>query len=225
LEKNGIPVIVDSPNVGKNLFNHTFLSVDAILPDNRKEELVNEDKQALFLGGAFLPDPRVKNKSQVRELELIFSANETGNVSIYILPLNPMSSGEIVLIDKQPHITFRYLENPRDMEIAKAAIRECVNIFKDMKLTVSNPSQDVLDNDKLLEQWLLQNVGQNHHWTSSCRMGTSIEKGVVNSTGKVYGTKNLYVVDDSIYPVSNDGNTSMPAYLVGRIIGHKLLES
>jgi choline dehydrogenase len=46
-------------------------------------------------------------------------------------------------------------------------------------------------------------------------MGSNIKKGVVDGFLNVFGTKNLKVADLSIAPILPDGNTSMPAQMIG----------
>lgn len=46
--------------------------------------------------------------------------------------------------------------------------------------------------------------------------------GVVDRRGHVHGVKDLVVADDSIIPITVDGNTSAPAYLIGLTIARQL---
>ena len=43
-----------------------------------------------------------------------------------------------------------------------------------------------------------------HHFTSHCKMAPLDAGGVVDGDTRVYGTKNFYVLDDSICPVIPD---------------------
>ena len=45
----------------------------------------------------------------------------------------------------------------------------------------------------------------------------------MDSNGKVFNVRNLRVADASIVPVKPDGNTQIPAYLVGATIAEKIL--
>ena len=72
--------------------------------------------------------------------------------------------------------------------------------------------------------WVRDNYTPSHHWFGTCRMGTSAAaNAVVDSSGRVFGVTGLRVADASILTVKPDGNTQMPAYLVGATIAEKIL--
>lgn len=60
-----------------------------------------------------------------------------------------------------------------------------------------------------------------HPIGGSC-MGDSIEEGVVNEDGEVYGYKNLYVVDASIIPTSVGPNPSLTITALAELIASKI---
>lgn len=73
--------------------------------------------------------------------------------------------------------------------------------------------------------WVRDNYTPSHHWFGTCRMGTAASaNAVVDSGGRVFGVTGLRVADASIIPVKPDGNTQMPAYLVGATIAEKILK-
>jgi choline dehydrogenase len=71
--------------------------------------------------------------------------------------------------------------------------------------------------------WARDHYTPSHHWYGTNRMGTSVSDSVVDSSGRVFGVTGLRVADASILPVKPDGNTQMPAYLVGATIVEKML--
>ena len=71
--------------------------------------------------------------------------------------------------------------------------------------------------------WVRDHYTPSHHWFGTNRMGTSVSNSVVDSSGRVFGVTGLRVADASILPVKPDGNTQMPAYLVGATIVEKML--
>lgn len=54
-----------------------------------------------------------------------------------------------------------------------------------------------------------------HHFVSHCKMAPLEDGGVVDGNTKVYGTKNVFVADNSICPVIPDINTTAPAMMIG----------
>ena len=71
--------------------------------------------------------------------------------------------------------------------------------------------------------FIKESVGSNMHYQSHCRMAPFHQNGVVDSTGHVYGTKNLIVADDSIVPQATDGSPMAAAYLVAANIARLLV--
>lgn len=71
--------------------------------------------------------------------------------------------------------------------------------------------------------WARDHYTPSHHWFGTNRMGTSAAGAVVDSAGRVFGVSQLRVADASILPVKPDGNTQVPAYLVGATIAEKML--
>ncbi|MBS0635745.1 MAG: GMC family oxidoreductase [Verrucomicrobia bacterium] len=91
-------------------------------------------------------------------------------------------------------------------------------------------SPEFLTDPSVREQWVRNNVGNAIHESGTCRMGPNDGTNVVNHKGRVYGTKNLYVADNSIIPNVPDnsisptypGNTQAIAYIIGNQIGKQL---
>ena len=54
-----------------------------------------------------------------------------------------------------------------------------------------------------------------HHFVSHCKMAPLNAGGVVDGDTRVYGTKNVFVVDNSICPVIPDINTTASAMMIG----------
>jgi choline dehydrogenase-like flavoprotein len=66
-------------------------------------------------------------------------------------------------------------------------------------------------------------ISCNQHFQSHCLMAPLEQGGVVDSTGHVYGVKNLIVADDSIVPLCMDGSPMASAYLIGANIAELLI--
>ena len=86
-----------------------------------------------------------------------------------------------------------------------------------------SPTPDVINNDVGVEEFIRDSMDHTHHWMGSNRMGTNPSNGVVDRRGKVFGASHLYVVDDSIAPVQNDGNTNAPAYAIAATIAENII--
>ncbi|MFC7681200.1 GMC family oxidoreductase [Paenibacillus sp. GCM10028914] len=230
LKSSGISVIVDNPNVGKNLRNHT-LNFATFTTNPADKPLPSSDPDALYTGGAFLPDPSTGADPNVRAVQLAGIGAED-SLTIVIIYLKPKSRGSIKLQSNDPlQIVLAdeaFLQNIDDMEAVKqiyrvyiTAIAEQLNAI-DPNYRLVSPTIDIINDDEMLETFIKENFEHNHHQQSSLRMAPRSKGGVVNRRGEVHGVKNLIVADDSIIPFTVDGNTSAPAYLIGLTIAEQL---
>lgn len=230
LEQAGIPVIFDNPHVGQNLTNHT-LNFATFTTNPLDRPLPLNDPNALYTGGAFLPDPTPGSDQSRRGVQLIGLGSEN-QLTIAILYLQPKSRGSIQLQNNDPlKIVLAdegFLNNPADMEAIKAIYRTYIrNIAAklaaiDQRYRLVSPTLDIINNDARLEDFIRQNFDHNHHQQAFLRMAPLREGGVVDRRGHVHGVEDLIVADASIIPFTVDGNTSAAAYLIGYTIAQQL---
>lgn len=231
LRAAGIPVIFHNPNVGKRLRNHTLnFAVFSTNPDD--SPLPKQDPSALYTGGAFLPDPTPGANPNRRGVQLVGIGGTDHTLTIAILYLRPKSRGSIHIQSDDPlQIVLAdegFLKNPDDLEAVKQIYRIYIkNIASELaaidpSYRLISPMPDVIDNDSELESFIKENFDHNHHQQGSLRMAPLQRGGVVDSSGRVYGVKDLIVADDSIIPFTVDGNTSAPAFLIGWTIAQQL---
>ena len=72
--------------------------------------------------------------------------------------------------------------------------------------------------DAVVEQYVKNNSNLSldiHHFVSHCKMAPFEAGGVVDGDTRVYGTRNVFVADNSICPVIPDINTTGPAMMIG----------
>jgi choline dehydrogenase len=233
LEQAHVKVRVDSPNVGQNLINH--LTNVALFSANPNDVGVPAlDLSALYVGGAFLPDPSqpiVTNPAQLRGVQLIGSSPEPGVFAIGIIALQPKSRGSANIQNgdplRIPLVNDNAFSDPADLQTFKDIFRVYIkNIAQQLNLidplyNLVAPPLAVINDDALLEEYILKNLDHTHHWTGTCKMGTSRANGVTDKFGNVFGVRNLVVADASTAPFIPDGNTQAVAYLIGdRVAEH-----
>jgi choline dehydrogenase len=229
LKKAGIPVIFNNPNVGKRLRNHTLnFAVFTTNPNDRA--LPSNDPNALYTGGAFLPDPTGASPNR-RALQLI-GIGTGENLTLALLYLRPKSRGTIRIQNDDPLTIVLadegFLANPADMEAVKNIYRLYIAKIADELEAIDpsyrlvSPTREVIDDDAQLEQFIKDNFAHQHHQQGFLRMAPLQNGGVVDRRGNVHGVKNLIVADASLYPFTVDGNTSAPAFLVGYAIARQI---
>ena len=82
-----------------------------------------------------------------------------------------------------------------------------------------NPTEDIVESDELLDEWLLQNVRTSHHISGTCKMGPASDPmAVVDQFGKVQGLEALRVADASIMPDCIRANTNVTTMVIGERI-------
>ncbi|MFB9328697.1 GMC family oxidoreductase [Paenibacillus aurantiacus] len=231
LNEAGIPVIVDNPNVGNRLKNHT-LNFATFSTNPNDPPLPAGDPSALYTGGAFLPDPTPGSNHNRRAVQLIGIGGQD-TLTIAILYLKPKSRGDIRIQSNDPlQIVLAdeaFLSDPRDLETLKSIYRTyIIQIAAELEAIdpayrLLSPTVDVINDDEQLERFIQETFDHNHHQQSFLRMAPRRKGGVVNSRGEVHGVKGLVVADASLVPYTVDGNTSAAAYLIGFTIAQQLL--
>ena len=71
------------------------------------------------------------------------------------------------------------------------------------------------EDDKIIEQWLRENVQTTWHSMGTCKMAPREEKGVVDPSLGVYGVEALKIADLSIAPDNVAANTAGTAFAIG----------
>lgn len=83
------------------------------------------------------------------------------------------------------------------------------------------PLENVVDivytpeDERVLEQWLRQNVRTTWHSMGTCKMAPLDQGGVVDAALSVYGVEGLKIADLSIPPSNVAANTGNTAFVVG----------
>ncbi len=232
LRSQGIEPLVDSPNVGKALANHVLIT--ALFTANLQDAGVPaDDPNALYAGGAFLPDPTLGSDQNTRTVQLIGMSPAQGTFAVTALLLTPKSRGQVEIQSSdalKPVLACdNILSNAEDLNAFKNIFRVYItNIATqlaaiDPSYQLVSPTLDIINDDAKLTDFIMANANIPHHWTGSCRMAPRDQGGVVDQYGHVYGVKNLIVADTSIIPFPNDGNTSAPSFMLARVIAKQIL--
>ncbi len=231
LEQFGIPVVHDSPGVGKNLRDHPSAAAIYRAQGDRP------DVQApvIQVGLRYqVPGSPLENDMQLSPM-LMTSEHRPAQVAIdddlnYVgmsasLQL-ALGQGELVLQSTDPHvqpfINYNYYQEPEDLRRMREAIRlgvrmaESHEFYRDIIVERLMPTDDELANDDALDLWLKRNSGTSHHISGTCKMGPDSDPlSVVDQHLRVKGIEGLRVADASIMPDCIRANTNATTIMIG----------
>jgi choline dehydrogenase/5-(hydroxymethyl)furfural/furfural oxidase len=70
---------------------------------------------------------------------------------------------------------------------------------------------DELSDDRAIDAWLMESIGDTGHICGTCRMGAPDDpRTVVDAQGRVLGVDGLWVADASVFPEVPRANTNLP---------------
>ena len=88
--------------------------------------------------------------------------------------------------------------------------------FSDIVLERIMPTDEELESDESLNDWLRRNSGTSHHISGTCKMGPDSDLlSVVDQFLKVKGVDGLRVADASIMPDCIRANTNATTIMIG----------
>ena len=215
LEDHGINVIADVPGVGQNLQDHPKVFVVwSTVPDYE----FDFERNRLQLALRYTADESYEPNDMAVYMDGISTgrldrggvANKPIGVEMNLVLHSADSRGEIRLnstdMTDQPMIDFNYMSEPRDLARMRDGVRKLVVIseqpeFRKIADEMTQPTADIVDDDRSLDEWIRREVVTGHHISSSNMMGLESDpKAVVDQYGAVRGVAGLRVIDASIMP-------------------------
>lgn len=238
LHSLNLPVVADLP-VGKHLSDHLCIPLVA----KPREGAYSENDYSLQMQArwssslhpgytdlqlicfsylyAQAPDLRVQQRN--------LSGTATGHVAGIGCNLNkPTSLGTVQIRSKNPMdapiVAPRYLQTNHDRKIARQIVRKAYHIFNSstMQAVLHRPiglDDTTLEYDHLLDRWIESQYSTTYHFCGTCRMASRKKDGVVDQSGRVYGTEGLRVCDASIIPTAPAANNMWPTMMFAQRIG------
>ena len=237
LKKAGIKPVFINKNVGKHLQNHPLIFITTLA--NPAQSGVPEGAPYAFtVHNVYLPvvggtasDPRM-----IQFLfEFIPATTQTPPLLVIGFDLlTPVSEGSVKIqsdnVFQIAAVDDGFYNNPVDMQHMKDVIKVYIRNLLNQLAVISPPYYQpvltdpiipvILSNydDAAVESYIKNNSNLSldiHHFTSHCKMAPLKHGGVVDGNTRVYGTKNVYVADNSICPMIPDINTTAPAMMIG----------
>ena len=227
LEQNNIQVLVDSPGVGQNLFNHPMGSVSFRVNENVR---LTANAEALRFGLRVTSEPPSQPNDVMLHTLAVWNvmtgemvASGTARIACALeLPDGygwvRLQSGDPTV---QPSINYRYLHNENDMRRMREAVRLACSILEsDAYRGISEgriaPDDDTLTSDDDLDAWIRQTLGSSRHVSGTCRIGPDGDvMAVTDQQCRVRGVNGLWVADSSIMPQVTRANTNATAIMIG----------
>ncbi|CAG8464835.1 7662_t:CDS:2 [Dentiscutata heterogama] len=154
-----------------------------------------------------LMDPSAKpddNQNKLDGIVLISTLNIPSSVGY--LELNSSNPFD------QPKICLNYFEKSDDLYRIISSLKLCREILEQPPLSTVYNVKELGNNDDMSdEDW---ERSTSLHASGTVKMAPESKDGVVNHRLQVYGTKNLRVVDASIFPYIPSGNPNAPIAMV-----------
>ncbi len=136
--------------------------------------------------------------------------------SVGEIKLNPLNTCSL------PEINVGYLNNKDDVKAFTKAFQHTRKILSHSPLANISMGEETpglkVNSAYQIVEYIYSNVDSGYHSTSSCRMSSTKDMGVVDKNGAVFGVDNLRVIDASILPTVVGCN---PAATI-MIVAHRL---
>ena len=228
LKALGIAVVHDNPAVGKNVKEHC-LSLVALYP---KEGVCSQDSTDVEMVVHYTAPGGPSGDMQIYCINKLGAERfpelkgYDGLLYAPMIVLNrPASSGVISLTsadpDVQPKIELNLNSDPDDMRRMRAGVRKCWDIahtgaFQEKSTGVAILTQEIIDDDAKLTEYVQKTCATIWHPVGSCKMGPAgDETAVVDQHLRVHGVENLRVADGSIFPNHVSRNPNLTVLVTG----------
>lgn len=239
LKNAGIKPVFINENVGKHLQNHPLIFITlSSFPLPSGNGVPPGAPYAFTIHNVYLPVVG-GSASDPRMLQILFEyIPQNAQVPFPVIALgfdllNPVSEGSVnIQSDNSFQIAAAddgFYNNPIDLENMKSAVKVYIkNLLQQLSISTP-PFRPILSDpinlvsffnyrDDIVEAYVKNNSNLSldvHHFTSHCKMAPLSAGGVVDGDTRVYGTKNVFVADNSICPVIPDINTAAAAMMIG----------
>ncbi|WP_460062991.1 mycofactocin dehydrogenase MftG [Streptomyces sp. YKOK-I1] len=232
LEAAGVPVVRHAPAVGARFGDHPQVVLEW-MPRHPLPE-----PSGSWLGGALhLSSSAGDHPGDLEILQsLVPMAGLTGGkVSVPGAPLaflvsvqTPRLSGRMRTRRADPatppSLDYGYLSTAEDRRRIREAVRVTAALvatsdFGEVSAGLVEPMAEVLDDDRLLDRWILGRLGTSHHTCGTVPMGRADDpRAAVDHRGRVHGVEGLRVADTSILPTPPLRGPAATAVLIGELV-------
>jgi choline dehydrogenase len=226
LRSLGISVVQALPRVGQNLRDHPNIRV----PVQVKEGGFPWTPRPQDATGPALHRRRVQHPQRHPDHAVVLFLADRGNpleaegIRFTCILELAVGAGELRLASTdptvQPHLEYRYLEDPWDRQRLREAVRLCARLlehsaYKNIVEKRLAPSDQELASDDALDAWMRQHVTTSQHISGTCKMGPASDPlAVVDQYCRVCGLEGLRVADASVMPDVIRANTNATTIMI-----------
>ncbi len=248
LQEHGIDVVANRKGVGQNLQDHLELYMQWNCKQpitlhryfNPMAKALIGARWLFFKSGIGASNQfetlgfiRSKNDVDYPDIQFHFlpaavrydgqSSAEGHGFQVHVGTMRARSRGAVTIQSNDarqaPTICFNYLQDKRDWEDFRHALRITHNIINQSAMTdfaggLIQPT--TVDDDAVLNDFIRDNVESAYHPCGTCRMGQDNDPlAVVDPQARVIGVQGLRVIDSSVFPQITYGNINAPSIMVG----------
>ncbi|KAB8269092.1 hypothetical protein BDV30DRAFT_242723 [Aspergillus minisclerotigenes] len=218
LARHGITSIIDNPGVGENLQNHSmYVQPVGLKP---QEGTLTAGLQALaFVRTGEEADLAAKYLSPTDPEKMIcdhiLRNPEEASANLFV-STRPTNNVALLGVIHKPEVDPRFYSNPVNLELMARHLRSLLQIAASPTLQpfLDCSAVKVPENVEAAKALLRASALTTHHSCGTAAMLPHEQGGVVDQDLKVYGTKNLRVVDASVFPLISYGNPMATVYAV-----------
>ena len=222
LDELQIPLVHNSPGVGKGMKNHPAVSLRFKPVDGYTLETGSPRNQ---LGLRFSArSSKFKNDIQVQALTSGPIKHEADEIRVGCRLEFPEGSGTLTItsldVNVQPKLDYQFLVSTSDRARLREGVRECAELFEDRNFqTIIHsriaPTTEQLASDELLDEWLDSTLSIAGHTCRTCKMGPASDpQAVVDQHCRVRGIERLLVIDASVMPDIPTANTNATTIMI-----------
>jgi 5-(hydroxymethyl)furfural/furfural oxidase len=234
----GIPVVVDSPGVGRNLGEHPVIRLILELrPEAQARSIHDRFGNACLRYASGLPGTGT-NDMVMMPINLLYGRGGFGlaHGGVGVSVMQAFSTGRLQLTTPDPivdpEVDFRMLSDERDLVRLREGVRRLLTLVHHPAMRAITEAvhggtselnlEDVAD-DNHLDHWLMAECSEFWHACGTCRMGTVTDpQSVVDPNCRVIGVESLWVIDAAVMPEIPRANIHLTTVMIAEHMAARL---
>ena len=222
----GILLVHELPGVGQNLRDHPTVAVRLAAKEGYPLDTNLPGAQTGLRYTA--QGSQTRNDIQLMPSSYFFPLGgvilEGEDLRVHCVLELAKGAGELYITSRdpnvQPHLDYRYLEDPWDRQRLREAVRLCVRLlehpaYDSIVARRIFPTDEDLASDEALDACMLRFVSTTQHISGTCKMGPASDStAVVDQYCRVRGLERLRVVDASVMPDVVRANTNATTIMI-----------